>query len=308
MIDTINQGQIDSADRLDCINRAIRTIPYFYKMEFPIAAGANPLSQFEQRLGIGQDFYLTEMQGNFGEVFTETASLFNVSLYTGYLNSLYRWDAGSGLPSSFILTEGRFRTTLINEKFDDRQFESFPKLIPRNDRIYGRIRNLSAKSDATTAKIILKGFNILENFGLSVDESRLVNDSLSKPVQWEYFKISVTADEHDRGQRTYVLENDKYPRLILGFGAINTTSDKAAVSAIDVSITDVARRIQLTDSAIPLEFIAPRLTCLSDAHLYYLPVEYYFPPLGKLEFQINNTWISDEIAAGAEIAVLMRTI
>lgn len=308
MIDTVNQYQLSDKERHDALLRALHSQPYFYKMAFPVPAGAAQVNEFSQRLGINRDFYLTEIQANFGEVFNETGSLFNASFWTAYNESLYRFQAGLPIPTGYLATEARFRTVLPNEKFDDRQFETFPKLIKQNGKIFGQFTDDGAvKAQASEAITVFKGFALTQNY-LGALETREVNNSLAKDVQWEYFKITVTDNAEDRNKKSYILENDKYPRLIMGFGAINNPTDKAQISAIDVNIIDLTKRIQLTDAPIPLQFIAPRLTCLSDAHLYYLPVEYYFAPLAKLQFDINNVWVNSQTPAGAEIAVLMRTI
>lgn len=308
MIDIVNQYHLSQKERRDSLLRAIHTQPYFYKMAFDVPASNNKIDEFAQRLGINRDFYLTEIQGNFGEVHDISGSFFSASFWTGYNESLYRFEAGLPIPTSYLMTEARFRTTLPNEKFDDRQFETFPKLIKQNGKIFGKfVDDGTNKAVASEAVTVFKGFALNDNY-LSTSETKEVNSSLQDEVRWEYFKITVTDQAEDRNRKSYILENDKYPRLIMGFGAINNPTDKAQISAIDVNIIDLTKRIQLTDTAIPLQFIAPRLTCLSDTHIYYLPVEYYFAPLAKLQFDINNVWVNDMTPAGAEIAVLMRTI
>ncbi len=78
-----------------------------------------------------------------------------------------------------------------------------------------------------------------------------------------------------------------------------------------ITINDLARQLRLTDNHIPLEFIAPRFTPVQDQHLYYLPIEYYWQPYAKLQFDIVNTWqiLNDvPIPNGAEIIALTRTV
>ena len=312
MLDTINKGYISDSDRQDCIQRAIYTLPFFYKMQFPVVQdiGVGPLipsSEFEQRLGIGRDFYLTEIIADFGEAKDVIGSFFNLTLYTGNYDSLYRFEAGKELPSGFIAGEARFKSITANQRFVDRQNETFPKLIRKNDHVYAKLANTQPRLAPGTITIVLKGFIMLTEPFVSDTETAMLNDSLSKPICWDFFKVKVTDDPHDRGKRAYVLENDKIPRLILGMGAINLKTVKAQLSAIDVDITDLSRRLQMTDTAIPLQFVAPRLTSLVDEHLYYLPTEYYFAPLGKMQFEINNVWMDDDHSNGAEIAILTRT-
>lgn len=314
MIDIKNQGYISSEDRRTILQRALYSQPYFYRMIMRVGevpANVQKVTRFAQAIGIDRDFYLTEIQSDFCEAFSNTQSLYNMSLYSGYNNSLYRYDASEKIPSAFIVTDARFRTPVALEIFDDRQFENAPLLIPKSDRVYCEIANVSNEAVGTPedVNVILKGFSTIENGG-DIDGRQIdqLNESLRAPVEWQYFKINVTADAADRGLKSYILENDNRPRLVLGFGAMNTTTTKAAVSEMNVTITEIARRLRLTDTQIPLQFIAPRLTCLLDAHLYYLPVEYYFQPYSKLQFDINNIWVNGGTPAGAEIAVLTRTV
>lgn len=305
MIDINNLNcDLTPEGRRTSLQRAIYTQPYFYRFEFPITAGDPRDTQFSQNVGINRDFFITEWQGNFGEVLRETGSLFNVTLYSAYYDSLYRFEAGHKLPTGQVLTEARFRTPITNEKFDDRQAETFPYLVRKNDKIYAQIANVNVKNDVGNANIVLKGFNVNEDAYITPMQTEQYNASLAKDVEWQFFKINVT----DQGVKQYILENDNQPRLILGFCAINSVSEKAQVSEINVSITEIARRLRLTDTKIPLQFIAPRLTCLRDTHIYYLPVEFAFQPYSKLQFDIENIWVNDQTPAGAEISILTRTV
>jgi len=134
MIDTINKGNIPLTDRKDCIQRALYTVPYFYKMKFDVVQdiGAQPglpVPQAEQRIGIGRDFYLTEVIADFGEAKNIVGSFFNVTIYSGNFRSIYRFEADKELPSGFVAGEARFRSVIANEKFVDRQNETLPFLI-----------------------------------------------------------------------------------------------------------------------------------------------------------------------------------
>ena len=304
MLDTKNQYWISDKDRGEILQRALYTHPYYYKMAFPIESGAPVGTLYNQRIGIGKDFFLTEYMGNFGEVHEATGALFNATLYTGYNRSLYRFDTSRKLPTGQLLTEARFRTVLPNQVFDDRQFETLPVKIKQNDRVYGEIASGDTPDEDSEAIILLKGFAMLSDMYVTPTEQRQLTESLGKDVQWEFLKVTVDKE----GKHSYILENDRYPRLILGFGAVNSTSDKSLVSAADCTITDISRRIQLTDTEIPVSFIAPRLTCLLDANLYYLPIEYYFQPFAKLQFDVNNVSPDQDDKQGLEIAILTRTV
>lgn len=302
MINLLNFGDLSTTRRQQIALRAIHTQPYFYKFEFPVLAGATPQTQYSANVGINRDFYLTDVQSNFGEAFTATGSLFDMSLWTNYQRSLYRWQTSSKLPTPFLSYEARFQTPVNQEKFDDRQFEYKPLLIRNGDKIFAEIENADTKNAGTDIYVILKGFNLLTNVFLDPRETEQINNSIAAPVSPELLKFEVT----ETGRRSFVITNDNRPRLILGFGATNRDEAKTLVPEVKISIQDLSRRLNLTDTAIPLEFIAPRLTCLLDQHRYWLPTEYYFPPFAKLAFDVDATF--QQSGNGVEINLLTRTI
>lgn len=307
MIDVINQRQRELTEdqRAAIARRMMYSQPMFYRMDFPIEATVGKKTHVSQGVvGINRDFYLTEMQANFDQVFDDTGALFDITLYSAYNRSLWRHDAGLRLQTGFALTDARFRVPVVSQLFDDRQHEVAPFLIRQNDKIFGEIRNQTSVGADSTAKIIFKGFNVSPSEPyLSPPEIETISRSLAAPVRWEYFTIRV----EDEGKKEYVLENDRFPRAILGFGAVNSTEVKTDVSEIVVTVDDLSRRLRLTDKPIPLEYIAPRLTCLADAHVYYLPIEYYWQPLGRLQFTIENTF-APLVESGAQIVAFTRTI
>lgn len=296
-------NNLSKTQRHDCLQRALRTQPYFYRLPFDISSEAIKTRQYRKSVGINQDFYLTEIMSDFGEVFTNTGAFFNVSLWTSFLQSLYGYDASRLLPSSFMTQEARFQTPLPLEKFDDRQFEIFPLLIKNNDTIFAEIRNIQTKLTDTQANIVLKGFNVIDEIFISERETRAINASLAEQSKYQFFEFDVTQN----GLQSFVKQNDLTPRLILGFGITNGTADKSLVSNATVTIKDLSRRLSLTDVEIPVQFIAPRLTCLLDQVRYYLPLEYYWQPYATLEFMINNVFapFGD---TGFKFSILTRTV
>lgn len=305
MIDIANERRLTQNERADIVRRALYSQPYFYKMAFPILTGGEKIILTSGAIGINRDFYLTELQGNFDQVFTDAGTLFDLTLYTGYNRSLWRFNSGQKIPTGFTLTDARFRVPVPNQIFDDRQFENFPIHIQKNDRVIAELVNVEPKIADAEAVIVLKGFNVSPGDSY-VDPSEFaeINRALDKEnYDWEFFKIEVT----DEGKRSFVISNDRFPRLILGFGAVNSSEIKAAASNATITIDDLSRRLRLTDNAIPVEFIAPRLTCLADAHFYYLPIEYYWQPLGKMQFTIENIF-SPVLDAGFELVMLTRTL
>jgi hypothetical protein len=310
MIDTINDQVISLEERKQTVNRALWTNPYFYKMDFPILQGTKADSLVTGKVGIGRDFYLTEVKDNGCTLLDLNVALVKLQLYTGYNISPYNYNLVK-LQNSFITTDARFRTAAAARQFQDKQFESLPFLIRQNDSLYADVSNDVTAFNSGTYTIVLKGFNICKNAAFGSTEVQQINDSLAKDVEWQIFKLLVTDTIDDEGKKQYFLENDRYPRLILGFGAININPDPTLASNMLVSITDISRQLQLTDQAIPLEYIAPRLPLVEDTHIYYLPIEYYFQPYAKLQFDINNIWLGgreEPVPNGAEIAILTRTV
>lgn len=303
MIDITNTEYISDEERRVIVERSIYTLPYFYKMPFPVLTATSKDPLFSQRIGINRDFFLTEIMGNWGEVFTRTTSLFDITLYTSRQESVYRFDAGRKIPTGFVCQEARFNTAIAGEIYDDRQYEMPSRLIRNNDFIYGEVKNLTPKSADANATVVLKGYSLLKNSWINDREAEQINQSLAQPVKWEYFKINVDKE----GRFPYRLSNDKFPRLILGMGVVNDVVDKAGVTTSTVQIKDLGRKLQLTDTPIPVEFLAPRLVCLRDTHLYYLPTEYYFQPFAELEFDITNT-SPGETDTGYQLVILTRTV
>lgn len=302
MINLLNIGELSQSRRHETVLRAIHSQPYFYRFNFPIVAGLPPETQVSQNIGINRDFYLTEIQGNFGEAYVATDTLFQISVWTNYLRSVYRYSASAKLDTAFVDYEARFRVPVVQEVFCDRQFEYQPIHIRNSDKVFCEIVNLEEKTNNLDIDVILKGFSLISNVYVTPAETQQINDSINRPVTPEFLRFTV----EETGKKTFVVTNDNQPRLILGFGAINADSEKTLVPQATVSIQDLSRRLNLTDRAIPLEFIAPRLTCLLDAHRYWLPVEYYFPPYGKLAFDVDTTFVQD--GGGFEFTILTRTV
>jgi hypothetical protein len=302
MIDCINT-LLTLQGRKDIVNRALYTNPYFYKLHFPIEAGTPKPREYQQNVGINRDFYLTEVMSNFGEVFTDSGSLFNITVYSEYLRSLYRYNASTLLPNSFFTQEARLRTPYAQQKFDDRQHEIFPTLIRNNDRIFAEIQNLSTKTGAADAYIVLKGFNTNNEVYIPPSEMKLLNNSLAQESRFQFFSFNVNGE----GLHNKVKQNDNTPRLVLAFGITNRSNNKTIASNATISIRDNSRRINLTDTNIPIQFIAPRLVNARDINRFYLPIEHYWPPLGQLEFNINNN-IVDPGDTGFQFSILTRTV
>lgn len=282
--------------------RSLYTMPYFTNLNFEILAGAANVTQYQNKIKVNKDFYLTEIQSNLGEIYTTTGSLFNLSIFQGYRESLYRYDINQNFPSSFLTYDARFNTVVAQQIFDDRQRENFPLLIRNGNEIQAVIENLNTKNDPATAYLMLAGWQRDDtNFVDTRTQQKLI-DSIEKPIQIDFFKFTVDTD----GQQIKFLENDNIPRLILGFAARNSTAEKGSVSTSKILIRDLTRRTAWNNLALPLEFFAPRMTCLLDTHTYWLPTEYFFQPFARLEFDLTN--VSPSSVQGYEFTAITRTI
>lgn len=301
MINLLNNQKMTREMRLASLKRALLTQPFFTSVPFPLAAGSAKQTQYGQQIDVNRDFYLTQIFGNFGEVFTNINALFNLSLYTGHQKSLYRFDAQQPLPSGFITQEARFRTPIVNQIFDDRQNEFIPILIKNGDKIFVQIENTNTKIEADEVLVVLGGFQ-LNQAHIDARIAGQLQNSLDQNTNTslDFFKFEVEV----AGQQTFTIRNDSFPRMVLGFGVTNNDADKADVSASNVLITDNTRYLQFSNRAIPLQFLAPRMTCLLDTHIYYLPIEYYLQPFGKLQFDLSN--VGENPAY--DLAILTRTI
>lgn len=306
MIDSIN-GKIplNVTQRKEIFNRALHSIPYFYKMEFPIAQEIVKTPDYKQSVGIHRDFYLTEVMSNFSQVFTDSGSLFNLSLYTSLLRSLYRYNASSLLPPSFFTQDARFRVPLATQIYTDVQRETVPILIRRSDKVYCDIINLSVKNAPATGYVVLKGFSVLDNVYVNPRELTQIEGSLTKREKYQYFNFDVPVTGATATDIQIIKQNNNEPRLILGFAVTNNNTSIGNTSLAHIQIQDISRHLRLTDSAIPVEFIAPRIASSIDQYIYYLPIEYYWKPLANLEFTINNTPVSE---SSFRFSILTRTV
>lgn len=304
MINLANHAELTVAERKRILNRALNAVPFFNYMPFEVVNEAVKRLQYDAKTDINLDFFLTEMRSNFGEVFDVTNSLFNLNVYSAFLGrSVYGFNRSEPLPVSQLTTEARFDTLVANQVFEDRQRESFPYLIEAGERIIAEIINLSAKSDPIEAGLALVGFNILRYPYLNNVALEKINQSLEKREVYQTFRIKV---DHD-GIKFYNFENDATPRLILGIGVVNDSADKAEISASNIQIEDTTRHLKLTNRETPVQFIAPRLSCVLDTHSYLFPIEYFFEPFGNLRFRITNEF-PPLTEFGYEMVILTRTV
>lgn len=304
MLNTTNHKNLTVAERQSVLKRALFSQPFFTRLPFALAVGASKKPLYSSKTEVNRDFYLTEIKGNFGEVFTSTGALVNLSVYSAYGKSVYRYAYSSLLPSGFIADEARFRTATGSQIFDDRQRESFPVLVKNGDKLFANLENIDTVDSPDSATLMLSGFQQVQGTYVDSRTYSQLEKSLTNNIQKDYFKIDVLHE----GLQTYSINNDVYPRLVLGFCAINTMAIKGRVSAASMLIRDTSRGLKFSNDPMPVDFIAPRLTCLLDEHIYYLPIEYYLSPYAKLQFDISNTSPDQEHKSGFQLIMLTRTI
>lgn len=306
MIDRVNTKDISLQNRRAVLSRALNATPFFNLLDFEViaAAASRKLHYYAAKVDINKDFYLTNLRGNFGEIAEATGGFFDISIYTNLRHeSVYHYGRNDTLPSGFILNEARHNTPPNQQLFDDRQFEFIPYRIPRGDTVIAEIAQAATTAQGDTAKIVMAGYTVTPYPYLDEDLTARINDSLSQPTQFQSFQFTVDKI----GQFDYNVKNDQKPRVVLGFGIVNFSNIVSQVMQATVDIKDTMREIRLTNEAIPIEFLAPRLgqiVQVQDVHMYYLPIEHFFQPFGNLRFTINA------IPPGAvlpELQVIMLT-
>lgn len=287
MIDLINTQYMTMQQRRDSITRAIHSQSFFNLIDFNLIASANTEFQYGAKVQVDKDFWLTEKKGNYGKVEDDTGATFELSLYiAGTGKSLDRYVAGENLPTPFQTTDINV-TPSTSPHFDDRQREILPTLIKRGDNIVARTRNVTAKTDPADIKIVLSGYYTRDDAYITPRSQQGVNESFENPPLFELWKFDVDYD----GKKDHILNNDRFARMVLGFGIVNLddADTPSAVSDATVLITDVYRRIKMNNDPINVAFFAPKQNQCKDQAIYYLPIEHFWEPFSPLKFEMNNT-------------------
>lgn len=311
MIDVINSDFISDDDRRLSFQRALHSYPYFYHMDFVITPTTEIVTRLARTLGINRDFYLTEVLANYDETTIASVNITNnITLWTGYNESLFGIQAQELLPRSMVSVNAKARDSIGQLSFNDQQFEFPPKLIKNDDYITGQIQNTQLLTADGTTRIVLKGFSLLDNAYLTDMETQQINDSLANPVQWQTFNIDVpsNATYWTGAPHTFSFKNDRYPRLMLGMMSANDAFDQAHPTNVNIlSMTDLTRRIEFLNRDIPLEFLAPRVPPVRDDSIYYLPIEYYLQPYAEIQIIFTETRVGGR-GGGFSIGFLTRTV
>lgn len=288
MLNQIRANRLTREQRLTAIQRALFCRPRFVQFESIFEAGVPLQTKKRSQLKVDYDTYFTSALFNSSAWFglTGTSRIF-MEMYTLYKNSLYRSNENRETLSSFITFDARFLTSVL-PPFDDRQREFMPFLVEANDALVVETSiNITPLADITT-RAVLAGFMVTPNDYYPAGVLEQLNRSLDRAVRSEHFDIFV---DHGLGRQIYRIQNDGFPRLLFGFGVSGEADELAPVVNMQstVLITDLSRRLQFSETPIPIENFAPRIPMSKDQYVYYLPVEYYLEPFANLEFEIVNS-------------------
>jgi hypothetical protein len=303
MIDIENNVNLTREQRLSIIYRAQHSQPFFNLLQFDLGSGAKTNTQsYQAKVNVDKDYFVTEYAGNFSDVYDDVASFFDVKLYTELTNkSLWRFLSGQGMFSGQVLTDTRFQLAFTNPLFVDLQDEHFPYRVIAGDRIIAQLSKISATVRSLTAYLCLKGYYTKNQPYLAPNTLRGINESLDKPIRYEYWKQTVNF----AGQRTIKFDNDRFTRVVLGFSIIDADAAQANMSTGTIDIVDSMRNVRFSNNPLPIGFLAPRMTCVRDTHIYYLPTEYLFEPFASLECKVNNALHG---GTGYDLMMLTRTV
>lgn len=309
MIDLTNTQYMNEDQRRASLRRAIHSQPFFNLLDFEVIAGSDKISQYGAKAQVDKDFYLTEARANYGQALVDTGSLYGLSFYIGNRGeSIYKYIQGELLPTAFQVSDARTTLSVANQTaFCDLQHELMPTLIRRGDNIIARTQNLATKAEPTELEIVLSGYYPMEGAYIPARTQQGINESLADDVRFELWPVDVNGGDLNLATQTAVLNNDRFARMILGFGialAVNC-NDNDPPSA-KVKIYDPYRGIRLNNVPIDVAFFAPKVNAVRDANIYYLPVEYFWQPLAPMRFDFTD--INTTSGLGFQWIMLTRTV
>lgn len=308
MIDIVNSQYLTLEQRQASLRRALHSQVFFNLLEFVAVAAANNQEQFAAKTQVDKDFFVTNIQGNFWEVYLESAARYQMNLYTAQTGrALYQYIADENYPVNFQCTEARALDTLTTGlRYDDRQRELMPRLVKRGDSLVASAKNVGVKTDPANLAVVVSGYYVDDRPYLTEVATRGVNESLSKPIEFDQWRFDneQTVDFEGNGIRT--ITNDRYARMILGFSIRNNgVGDGDIPSNGTFLITDVYRALKLNNVPINIGFFAPKQSQVKDAQIYFLPIEHFWEPFAPLKFDIVNE-LND--STGYELIMLTRTV
>lgn len=302
MINFTNTTDLTLDERKLILKRAIASQPFFELLAFEIAAGNAKDRLYKAKFDTDKDFFITDIKGNFDEVFDATGAEFWLSVWTAYKGeSVHKYIRGENLPAPFQSYEARFNLAFADQKYCDLQDEILPYHIQKGDSVLASINNQDVKAQVADCKVVVGGYFTLPDMYVNERLQEGINESLALEPQIETWKFRVTKDGIENHQFT----NDRFARVVLGFGIVDLEVDKGKLAESTVSISDNVRGLKFNNVPIPVEYIAPRLTCVRDKHADFLPVEYLLEPFATLRFETNTDL---NTGAGYEFIMITRTV
>jgi len=305
MLNFTNNQFLTVEQRRSILSRALHSQPFYHILNFELLATDQKKYFYRSKVSIDKDFWITGISGNFGEVLDDSDVNCNLSLYLAQTSrSLWNFTRGLPISTGFQTIEARFNTVAANQKFVDIQDEICPFLVNRGDSVQAQLTNVTGVIDDGTAKIVLAGYNTIQDRYIGTTLMRGINDSLADDTRYETW----VQDIQTEGIRSYTFKNDRFARIVLGFGVVDTEQDKGQIATCEmVSLTDSFRSLRWNNEPIPIEFLAPRLTCLRDTHMNYLPMEYLLEPFAPLRFELNTTF-NNGSEDGLTLVMFTRTV
>lgn len=299
MIDALNHSGISLNQRKMALQRALRSQPYFLQVPIHIDASATSGIYTGKSEPIGQDFYITDIQHNISRTEQLLAggvtagTPFITRLYDNNQESVYQYDLGDKVFPAFYGYDSRSVAPVfppIATHYPCFQWEYPSRPLYQNDILYNEIQTPLAHSTLECIFLtICKGYIPLNAINITDIEHEQINDSLNKSVQWEYFHTVYTENELGLAGNTtpiqHVISNDSSTRLILGTSIIG--AQVGSSDAPTLKFTDLGRQLTWQSDPIPASFWC-NLTDQQEAHIYFLPIEYYFPPLAQIQVELIN--------------------
>lgn len=287
------------------LTRALHSQNFFNLLQFGLNTAADDTPQYTAKAQVDKDYWLTEVKGNFHNVWVTTNTYYNMNLYIanrGY--SLIRYIRGEMLPTEFQATDAK--TVAANATtIQSTQREYMPTLVPRNDNIIARVQNVDPKAEIADIQLVTSGYYTTNRERVAGQTKDGIKESLAKPIEYDEWQFSLQREASPN--QTKIFNNDRFARMVLGF-AIRIRNKNYPPTA-KVIITDSYRNIKLNNDPIEVGFIAPKVALVQDVNFYYLPIEHFWQPFSPLKFDFSDMVFSNARAErGMDFVMLTRTV
>lgn len=287
------------------LTRALHSQNFFNLLQFGLNAAADDTPQYTAKAQVDKDYWLTEVKGNFHNVWVTTNTYYNMNIYIankGY--SLIRYIRGEMLPTEFQATDAKTispnATTIQNQ-----QREYMPTLVPRNDNIIARVQNVDSKAEIADIQLVTSGYYTTNRERVAGQTKEGIKESLAKPIEYDEWQFSM--EQESSANQIKIFNNDRFARMILGFAVRIKNSDQVPTGK--VILTDVYRNIKLNNDPIEIGFIAPKVPLVQNVNFYYLPIEHFWQPFAPFKFEFSGlTFGGAGASRGFEFVMLTRTV